>query len=287
MAIAYQSVQSASSDNTGSVTITKPTSLAVGDLMVAGILVDADGGGTQLASISTPSGWTQEALLDIFSTGRSALGVYTKLADSADVAASNFTWSGTGDTASMTMTGQILRVTGWGGEAGQTSATSTAASTTLTMTGITPSPAIASSLYIVFACRVSASPLSVSVSSVGIATDNPTWTERAETAGDGNSRDTTLAVYTATRTQTTATGTFTVTYNNTTNQGSGAVALILHDPINGSVTPTTQVNAYALSPISQTRINAIVDTPDLETRHPTQWINSPKENTDWSNETMI
>lgn len=282
MAIAYQSVQSNTSDNTGSVTITKPTSLAVGDYMVAGILVDADGGGTQLASITTPSGWTQEALIDLFGTGRSAIGVYTKLADSADVAASNFTFNGTGDTSSMTMAGHIARVTSWGGEAGQSTVTSTASSTTMTMTGITPSPAIASSLYIVFAGRV-ASATSDNVTSVAIATSNPTWTERAENTVNGNTRDTNFALYTATRTETTATGNYTITYTGTTNQGSGAVALILHDPINGSVTPTTQVSAYAFSPISNTKINAVVETPDTNAMNTPAWSNPDKIDTDWTN----
>lgn len=279
----YQSLQSASSDNIGTLTITKPTSLAVGDKMFAGIVVDADAGGTQLASITTPAGWTQEALLDLFAVGRSALGVYSKTADSSDVAASNFTFTGTGDTASMTMAGIIARVTNWAGEAGQTSATSVAASTTLTMTGITPSPAEASSLYLVFATRVSSSPLSVSVSSVAIATSDPTWTERTEISGDGNSRDTTLALYTATRVATTATGNYTVTFNNTTNQGTGAVGLILHSPINGSVTPTTQVAAYAFSPIPKTQINAVVTDPTTNSMVIPNWQNADKPTTVWTN----
>lgn len=282
----YQSLQTAVSDNIGTVTITKPTSLAVGDKMFAGITVDADGGGTQLASITTPAGWTQEALLDLFAVGRSALGVYSKTADSADVAASNFTFTGTGDTGSMTMAGIIARVTNWGGEAGQTSATSVAASTTLTMTGITPSPVEASSLYLVFATRISSTPLSVSVSSVAIATSDPTWTERTEISGDGNSRDTTLALYTATRVETTATGNYTVTFNNTTNQGCGAVGLILHSPISGSVTPVTEVATYAFSPISKTQINAVAEDPATQTYKVADWQNEAENPVTWVNEPL-
>lgn len=281
----YESLSSASSDNTGSLTITKPTGLAVGDRMVAGILVDRDAGAT--ASVSTPSGWTQEALLDLESLGRNALAVYSKTATSGDVAASDFTFAGSGSTASMTMTGILLRVSNWGGSAGLTSNTSVAASTTMTMTGVTPSPAVASSLYLVFAGRISSSPLSVSVSSVAIATSNPTWTERAEVSGNGNTYDTTLAAYTATRTETTATGTYTVTYNNTTNLGSGAVAIILHTPINGSISVSDQkVAAYAYSPITDGTVDAIATDPTLTESNPAIWTNEATATTTWTNETL-
>jgi hypothetical protein len=139
---------------------------------------------------------------------------------------------------------------------------------------------------VVFATRIQTSPNVANVSSVAIATSNPTWTERAESTGNGNTYDTTLALYTATRTQTTATGDYTITYNNTTNSGSAAVALILHTPINGSITPDpTTVNAYALSPITKTEIDAVVDTPTTEQYNQTTWTNTTKSApTVWTNQ---
>lgn len=278
----FQSVQSNVSDNIGTVTITKPVSLAVGDLLLAGIMVDRDAGAT--ASIATPAGWTQEALVDVEGLSRNALGVFSKLADAADVAAANFTFTGTGSTASMSMVGHLARISNWGGKAGQTTGTSSASSTTLTLTGITPSPAIASSLYVIFATRIQASPNVATVSSVAIATSNPTWTQQASGIGNGNTYDTVLALYTATRPETTGTGNYTITYNNTTNAGSAAVALILHTPISGSITPSdTAVNGYAFSPIGKTTVSAIVDNPTSHAMDMPAWTNPDKISTAWTN----
>lgn len=280
----FQSVQSNVSDNIGTVTITKPVGLAVGDYLLAGIMVDRDGGTT--ASISTPAGWTQLSLIDLEALGRNAVGVYGKVADAADVAASNFTFSGTGSTTFMTMAGYILRITNYGASAGLSSAVSVASSTTLTISGITPSPAIASSLYVVFAGRITNSPLTATVDSVAIATSNPTWTERGEISGNGNTQDTAFAVYTANRTETTATGNYTVTFNNTTNLGSGAVALILHTPINGShAAVDTAVNGYSFSPISETATTGNVDNPTTEAVDLPLWTNEAEATTTWTNET--
>ncbi len=268
----YQSIQSNTSDNTGSVTITKPTSLAVGDFMIAGIMVEKDAGTS--ASISTPSGWSQVELLDI-NSGNGAIGVYTKSADSSDVAASNFTFNGSGSTSSMSMLGAIIRATDWGGVAGTTSGTSFAASNTLTLTGITPAPAQASSLYLVFAGRVFGTP--VTVSSVSIATSNPTWTERVELTVNGSSVDTQFAVYTANRTETTATGDYTITYADTNNNRSAAVALIIHNPVGGSVAPdSVTANAYAFTGVQSATVNAVVPTPSLGLINPTIWTTTIK-----------
>lgn len=268
----YQSVQTANNDNLGSLTITKPTSLAVGDYMLAGIMVDADGGGTQIASITTPAGWTQESLISPAGTNASRIGVYSKIADSADVAASNFTFAGTGDTGSMTMAGFIARITNWGGEAGQSTNTSTAASTTMTIPEITPSPAVASSLYIVVAGRTKADPGSDGAIAVSIATSNPTWTSRAAVNGNGGTRDTQIGLYTATRTETTATGTYTVTFNGTANVGSGAVALILHPPISGSlIAPASTTYSYSFTGVQSARVTANVADATLESTTPTTW----------------
>lgn len=273
----YQSVQSNTSDNTGTVTITKPVSLAVGDLMIAGIFVDADNGSS--ASVSTPSGWTQTNLVDL-GGGLSALAVFTKTADSADVAASNFTFNGTGSTGNMTMIGHIIRLTNWGGYAGNTTAIDTSTATTLTMTGLTQSPAVASSLYVVFAGRAAA--VTVNINSVAIATSNPTWTERAESGVNAPTTKTQFAVYTATRPETTATGNYTITYSSTSNIRSGAVGLVVIPPINGSiVNPDQRVNAYAISPIPNNRIDAIADTPTLRLGTHTKWVGEAKPNTTW------
>lgn len=102
MAIVVQSTASTGYTAATSVVITKPTGLAVGDLLVAIIGATSGTSGT----IATASGWTSLA-----DTGSSSLPIKIqwKIADSSDVAASNFTFTGT--TVSR-MGGALLRVTG-------------------------------------------------------------------------------------------------------------------------------------------------------------------------------
>jgi hypothetical protein len=276
----YQSVQSATVDNDNTLVITKPTSLAVGDLMVAGIWADRDAGSS--ASISTPSGWTLEELLDT-GIGNGALAVFSKVADSADVAASNFTFTGTGSTTQMHMIGHLLRITNFGQKAGEASAASGATSTTLTITGFTPSPAITEALYIAFAGRSDVGTPG-QVTSIAMATSNPTWTERAESTVNGSTTDSTFAVYTANRTATTATGDFTVTFATVDNTRTGGIVIALNPRVDGSFSaPDTKVNAYALTPIQSVVIDAVVDAPTITSMNMPAWSNPTKPSTTWIN----
>lgn len=104
----YQSIQTASATNASSVTVTKPTSLASGDLMLA---VVSNGGKNDPATAATLSGWTQVTNSND-TTGSFNLDVTTlaKIADASDVAASNFTFDVTNTTD--VVLGAILRFTG-------------------------------------------------------------------------------------------------------------------------------------------------------------------------------
>jgi len=85
------------------VTITKPTGLAVGDMLVAGITTV----GTSTA-LETPSGWTAvNELQHISGNNNFWYGTYSKIADSGDVAASNFTFRNSADGA---MGGILIRI---------------------------------------------------------------------------------------------------------------------------------------------------------------------------------
>lgn len=84
-----------------SFTITKPTGLAVGDLMVAFI-----GQLIQNTTLIAPGGWT---IRYTDATGNGSFAVYSKVADAADVAASNFSFSAS---VSTILGGAILRITG-------------------------------------------------------------------------------------------------------------------------------------------------------------------------------
>lgn len=74
-----------SSSGAGTVTINKPTGLQVGDLMVASFA----SGSTNAVAWTQLSGWTE--VLDS-GTDRPCMGIQWKVATSADVSASNFTF---------------------------------------------------------------------------------------------------------------------------------------------------------------------------------------------------
>jgi hypothetical protein len=258
--------------------IAKPTGLAVGDLMVAGIWADRDGGSS--AAISTLSGWTSQISLNTGS-GNGAISVQTKVADSGDVAASDFTFTGTGSTTQMHMCGYITRISGFGNNAGTASAASGSTSSTLTVTGFTPSPTIASALYLIFAGRAYSS--SVTVNSVSMATDNPTWTEQNEVGVIGSTTSSNFAFYTATRVATTATGDFTITYSATDNTRSGAAIIALNPSVSGSVTPTTTAYAYAYTPVQSGMLTINSEGATTNLQDGSLWSTDTKPSTAWTN----
>lgn len=99
MAVAYAS-HSNGDDNTTTVTITKPTGLAVGDLMVSVCGAEQSG-----VTITPPSGW--DTIANQAQTNGRCMISY-KVADSSDVAASNFVF-----TSSIgKILGIIYRITG-------------------------------------------------------------------------------------------------------------------------------------------------------------------------------
>lgn len=279
MAITYQSIQTASGDD-NSVTVTKPTSLAEGDLMIAGIVSEYGGAGN--ASVNTPSGWTKVGDVDV-STNDVNLAVFYKIADSSDVAASNFTFTSAGSGSGQTL-GAIIRATDPGILAGSDSYAETNSSVTLTIPGgFTPTRA--DCLFVAFVAKSSTIEVG-NFTDVSLTTDDPTWTERAELeyGKTGGSYDTRLAAYTATRAEETATGDITVSNTVSDNARYLGFVLAFSPQVNGSITEETKVNAYALSPIPKTEINAVVDDPTIDvTGSPAQFVNRSKNSANWIN----
>lgn len=108
MAIVVESVSStATASATTTLTITKPTGLAEGDLMVA-ILSAGDAGDTSVGTWNTASGWSLVETNDFY--GGVSQSVQIKVATSGDVAASNFSF--TVDATTTTLDGAILRCSG-------------------------------------------------------------------------------------------------------------------------------------------------------------------------------
>jgi hypothetical protein len=270
----YESISTNTSDTPG-ITITKPSGLAVGDEMVAGITVAGDGSPT----ITAPAGWTTQNT-DTLST-RARFSVFTKLADSADVAASNFTFTATANTTGPTVAGFILRSSDFGILAGEVSASGSG--TTISTGDMTPTRE--DCLFCIIGASGGTGDVTPPTSSnYRITTNNPTWTERADVAQGGGGSFATVSVATATRPEATAIGA--AAFDLSENKNIGIVVLALSPQANGSVTQETKLHTYALNPIPQTKLNAIVGEPSVAQRRQTTWTEPTKETTEWTNKNI-
>ena len=101
-------VQSSTGTSAGatSITVNRPTGLAVGDLLLAAVSID---GGTGASITAAPAGWTLLGGAKVNSTTNVGQAVYWRVATATDVAASGFTWS---INTAKRMSAAVMRVTG-------------------------------------------------------------------------------------------------------------------------------------------------------------------------------
>ncbi len=233
MSVTFQSVQTNAWATGTSSVVTKPTSLAVGDLMIArAVYRNGDGGGV----INLPTGFTgigtqDDGILDSDQL-HSKLGY--KVADSGDVAASNFTFNTTlGDTVINQCS--VIRITGaspvaasfkYNGGSTDNSATPSIAA------GVTPTDYGNGSLLLQF--WFGRSNVS-SVSTYAIATSNPTWTEGYDLA-DSTTRVSSMAY--GSRSQVTATGSVSAAGGNATTDW-GVQLLAIPAPFSFTIADST------------------------------------------------
>lgn len=221
--------------NQTSIVVTKPTGLAVGDLMVA-FLAILDGAST----IDVTSGWTDcgQGEVNISASGSTMRArVLYKIADSGDAGATNFTFTLTGGTTDF-VGGAIHRVSGQNPNtvidkyygAGRSDDNDI-------IEGDYPAnltPTYASELYYMFICGTGMS----SISTHALITDNPTWTEDYDTVS-------TLLMNAAhaTRTAVTSTGSATFAQSGGTGANDSILFLIIiKDLVNVTVSPSV-INA--------------------------------------------
>lgn len=276
MANAYHSIATTDfnevSPNT--LTITKPTGLAVGDTMVAYMVWDS----ANTDDPTQPSGWT---LLYADSTGTRSSVAY-KVATSGDVAASNFAWSFGGTVTASG--GSIMRWSGVGlVQAGTIDRENSTTSTPVFTTGITPNTA---STGIIFAYH---SPYTHTVSTYAIVTSNPSWTEIMDE--QNVTPDLTMSLAYAIRTEATSTGNFSCTTSSSHDDHNG-VLIYLTAQENYTATPDTlsaTVNIVDPTVIGSGNTSvAVIDAtasviaPTVTTALPT-WSNTDKNTSTWSN----
>lgn len=225
MALAYRSYNFGTFTTSTSLTITKPTSLAVGDLMVARIVAET----ALVSDLVLPSGWSEIGSID---DGARVMRVMNKIADSADVAATNFTFSVTN---SCVCGGELIAISGGGIVLSSRSEGSvTASGGNVTFTNSTITPNTANSVLLFFIWKVGTVK---TFSNYAITTDNPSWTEISDvntTLGIDHS----ISCAYANRSQTTATGDWKVTVDSGGTDSINGVFVIVDTITNVTVTPT-------------------------------------------------
>lgn len=279
MAVAYESIViNDFRDTPPTITnevFTKPTGLAVGDMMIAILTYDTNSNDDPTAE----DGWT---LLYLNETGiRNAC--FYKIADSDDVSASNFTFSypfnptGSG--------GSLMRWSGVGSiTAGSQTRINSSTSTPTFTTGVTP---LAADSYLIF---IYFSSYTHTVSSYAITTDNPSWTEITDISEA--TPDMTMAIAYASRPETTATGNFTCTTSTTHNDHFGRL-LVLLPQTNVSIAGSTGLltltgNAGTVSgsaPVTgSTGILTLNGNAGVFSNPDPLWVNTDKNSSIWVNE---
>lgn len=218
----------------GSCTVTKPSGLAAGDLMVAFVSTG------QSSANDTPSGWS--SILSNIGDPGLYLDVFVKVASSGDAAASDFTFTHSSGSAAMQVV--LYRITGTFTSSANVYAkviqqpSEVATDIMRASTGITPS--VASSLLIMHFHTVCSDSDNNSFSNYALETDNPTWTERHDIQDAGSSNVIRIGSATATRSATTDTGYFQAEVGSGNVSGLGNAALLaIADTQNG--TPTINV----------------------------------------------
>lgn len=284
-------IQSSNSYNWTSNTspvITKPTGLAVGDLMVA-LIFSVDTVGSPVDEPTTPTNWTRfsDAFFDSASDTIRAYGFW-KIADSGDTAASNFTF--VCDTSNVVNAGYLARITGHNATAPIVQVvygnTTTGTNPTLTTSAST---VVNDSLLFMAFCGYSSAGTET-VSNYTINGTNPTWTEQFENSSSLSINETVAvasAPESAVRTVTTVECDISAAYSDcvgqffvippttsaSTNLDCISLTGVPYDTTNtGSANVTLDTIALASTPRD---ITASAEDP--------KWLNPDKSSTTWTN----
>lgn len=305
MAVVIQSQSSSNlAYNNSTVTIAKPTGLAVGDLMVVFL-----GHGDRNGTIGSPTWSGDVTWLDLsgvsgFSNAYSNSsddgnrtshgGAAYKIADSADVAKTNFVFTHSSTASTIRANGGIIfRIDGHEASSpvgASLSAQKVEDDTPDFATGITPTES--SLLFMFNVLSLDQNATVQTMSGYAITTSNPSWTENFESL----SAETGMSTASATRPETTSTGAwnYSTTNNGTANLSDHVSFLIAIKPnINITVTavpiiancsmPVPTVTGGATVTAVPLIANVSMPVPVVSTPTPT-WSNQSKSSTSWTNQ---
>lgn len=290
MAVSLASQQTVSNTTPESLTITKPTSLAAGDLLIAG--VSASTGGASSKSFDTPAGWTELQQVSEDSNN-TMLAVFAKIADGSDAVASNFTFTASGTTSEMSNgIGILSRVTsdnGFGTVANHLgSASGTASGTSFSAGGVTTN--YSSELLLMFAAseRVDGDQ---NFSSYAVANSDPTWTEEEDIYQETGGIAINMAFASSTYASAGDTGNF--SFSVSTSESLSGVLVSVTENQNVDVTPTPLTVSPTLRTVSPGAGVSFSTTPltitpifnglTAEAVNRNVWANPSKPTTVWNN----
>lgn len=285
MAAPVVASSSTNSAAASSVVVTKPTGVAVGDVLVA-IVTAYDTGAIEL---DTPSGWTRQHYPTSPTNRRWAL--YTKIANSGDVSASDYTFS-TGGAANAVIAG-IARITGAasGNEIAATEYDEASSTASPSFTG-TSTPASADTLVLMAICTNGTAGVPT-VSSYA-STPAMTWTEVFDASLDFSSEDPSVALASAVTANTTQITAYSASLSTSKSTIWGSL-LLIQPVVNASadvghlaVTPTlVGLETTNTATASVGHLNAsptLIGLDAVSSSDGTQWTNESKNTSIWTNE---
>jgi hypothetical protein len=277
-----ESSQTASILNSTSLSITKPTGLAAGDRLLAFIkTIDAS-----THTVNTPSGWTQ--LQQINGDGpEDKVAAFSKVADSADVSASNFTFTFT--VTANNVLGALLRISNAPVASSSNAQSATGSSTTLSFTN-TVTPLTVENLVI--ACFMGHNGDGTSSMASYASTPARTWTEIVDFWQNDGAIDPVMAVASAPGSNAQITA-WEAVVTPAKSVRSGIIVVI--EPVT-NVTADVSHNAVtpAISGVTASKVLVVADIghteaePDVHgiaTKESSpQWTDQTKGSATWTNE---
>lgn len=289
MAIAVASTANNSATSSSSVVITKPTGLAVGDLMIAVLAASA----TTTVDINTPSGWT--AVTDVsLDSGR--VDIFYRVADSGDVAASNFTFN-TSISAAL-FGGSLMRVTGFLSsdilDTFADAANNTANSATISFASSVTAEREGSLFVMVFGANDGNSGVG-SISGYTTTGGSLTFTELFDYSLDESTRDPIIGGAYAIQGAATSVTAFGATLSNTKDNHAGIMAIFraVIDASGTAALHSADADFFAPAASSGTSGTAVLHSASGElftqsgrATTQTQWAAEAPDATSWVNETL-
>lgn len=275
MSALYQSSSVTNLINTGTLTISKPSGVVDGDLMIAIIHLYYN---NSVITINAPAGWTSIRNTNATTNGAS-IRSYRRVASSEG---SSYDW--TASFANPTAWGgSIIRITDFNVTTPiltESGAGATGSTTSLTFADtVTPTAG-----YQLILFPVMAESATGTMSSYAVATSNPSWTELYDNNSVGSAI---MSMAYATRVESTATGDSSVTCSGTVESWVGQLIVIdrLYSfSITNSETINTSDVATNIAGFKNTYTESITETDTVTTERLKSWDTLDKSSTTWINQ---